>query len=298
MKEGITFQVKPDRDECAMDSDTRTTNLLSIDVDDYVLVCFSHYNTRTSIDSRYKTNIDNQIRYVLDLLSECNCNATFFICTFLVDEYEMTLKRIKSDGHMIGSHGHNHYNFNNKSIQEFAGDIKKSIEVLSRYQDKIYGYRPPAFTMPYDTEHFKILADHGIEYISSGVGVARSNAPHTNIPVTLEYGITHIPISTKLMCNGAIKYPIGYGVASRLLPERLYFMTLRQWRKNNSLFHYYAHPFEIAGYEGMEKKWLPREARNHATFLYYLRCKNRRDFFEKLFKRCQFNTIESYFLDR
>jgi hypothetical protein len=273
-----------------------TANLLSIDVDDYVLVCFAHYNTKTPIDSRYKTNIDYQMRSVLDLLSECNCKATFFVSTFLVDKYEGTLKRLVSDGHMIGSHGHNHYNFNNRSIQEFAADIKKSLEILARYQKKIYGYRPPAFTMPYDEEHFKILADHGIEYISSGVGVARSNAPHTNIPMTLAYGLTHIPISTTFMYKSMIKYPIGYGVTSRLLPERLYFMTLEHWRKNNSLFHYYAHPFEIAGYEGMEKKWLPREARNHATFLYYLRCRNRRDFFKTLFKRCQFNTIESYFL--
>lgn len=291
-------KLKPDQDEFGIDSDTRTTNILSIDIDDYVLTCFAHYNTQTPIDDRYKTNIDYQTRYVLDLLSECKCKATFFVCTFLVDKYEKTLIKIVRDDHMLGSHGHNHYNFNNISIQDFAADTKKSIEILSRYQNKIYGYRSPAFTMPYDTEHFKILADHGIEYISSGVGVARSNAPHTNIPVILEYGIRHIPISTKFMFNGAIKYPIGYGVISRLLPERLYFMTLKHWRKNNSLFHYYAHPFEIAGYEGMDKKWLPREARNHATFLYYLRCKNRRGFFEKLFKRCQFNTIESYFLGR
>ena len=273
-------------------------SLLSIDIDDYVLACFAHYNTRTKVDSRYKTNIEYQTRYCLDLLSECNCKATFFVCTFLITEYENTLKKIISDGHMIGSHGHNHYNFNNKSIQEFTADIKKSIEILSRYQDRIYGYRPPSFTMPYNNEHFKILADHGIEYVSSGVGIARSNAPCTNTPVKMAYGITHIPISTQFFFNNTIKYQIGYGVMSRLLPESIYFMTLKNWGKNNAYFHYYAHPFEIAGYGGMEKKWLPNEARNYATFLYYLRCNNRRSFFEKLFKRCQFNTIESYFLDR
>jgi len=294
----MTLSPRSQQKKCALEPDTSTANLLSIDVDDYVLVCFQHYKTRTFVDSRYKTNIDYQVRYVLDLLSDCNCKATFFICTFLLDRYEKTLRRILDEGHMIGSHGHNHYDFNTKSIQDFAADVSKSIKILSRYRDRIYGYRPPAFTMPYDTEHFKVLADNGIEYVSSGVGVARSNAPRTNIPVTLGYGITHIPISTKFMCHSAIKYPIGYGVASRLLPESLYFMTMRQWIKNNSLFHYYAHPFEIAGCEGMNKKWLPREARNHATFLYYLRCKNRRDFFEKLFRQCQFNTIESYFLGR
>lgn len=273
-------------------------SLLSIDVDDYVLASFAHYSAKSKVDSRYKTNIEYQTRYCLDLLSECNCKATFFASTSLITEYENTLKKIISDGHMIGSHGHKHYNFNNKSIQEFTADIKKSIEILSGYQNRIYGYRPPSFTMPYNNEYLKILADHGIEYVSSGVGIARSNAPYTNTPVKLAYGITHIPISTKFFFNNTIKYPIGYGVVSRLLPEIIYFMTLRNWRKNNPYFHYYAHPFEIAGCGGMEKKWLPNEARNYTTFLCFLRCNNRRAFFEKLFRSCQFKTIESYFLER
>ena len=150
--------------------------------------------------------------------------------------------------------------------------------------------------MPYDSDHLNILSDFGFNYISSGVGVARSNAPLTNSLIELENGLTHIPVSTRVFFSGIIKYPIGYGIMSRLLPEQLYFMTLRYWEKRFPLFHYYFHPFEIAGCSRMGKKWLPQEARNLPTFLYYLRCNNRRSFFKKLFDKCRFDTIESYYL--
>jgi hypothetical protein len=87
----MTFYSRSQQKRCMLEPNTPTANLLSIDVDDYVLVCFAHYNTKTSVDSSYKTNIDYQIRYVLDLLSDCNCKATFFICTFLLNQYERTL---------------------------------------------------------------------------------------------------------------------------------------------------------------------------------------------------------------
>ena len=115
----------------------QTKKILSIDVDDYVLTCFAFYKTKTSIDERYRTNIDYQLRFVLDLLSECNCKATFFICTFLVKEFEKTLGKIVDEGHMIGSHGHHHYNFNNVSIQDFKADIQQSLEILSHFQQPI-----------------------------------------------------------------------------------------------------------------------------------------------------------------
>ncbi|MDP6373044.1 MAG: hypothetical protein QF634_11090 [Vicinamibacterales bacterium] len=134
------------------------------------------------------------------------------------------------------------------SVPEFRADVSRSLATLSRYQRRILGYRPPGFTMPYSAEYFRILEDLGFSYVSSGAGLNRGGVPDAAGPVAIHPGLWHVPISTTRLFGTGLKFPIGYCVISRLLPQSLYLWSVDRWVRERRFFHYYAHTFEIAGW--------------------------------------------------
>ncbi len=129
--------------------------------------------------------------------------------------------------------------------------------------------------------------------VSSGVGVARSDAPRQNTPVEVRAGLLHVPISTAHALGGRVKYPIGYGITSRLMPEAIYRLTMREWLRKNSYFHWYCHSFELSGlsrgfripYRGFFAKL--------TTSIYATRCRNRGAYLASLLRSADFRSIES-----
>jgi hypothetical protein len=147
--------------------------------------------------------------------------------------------------------------------------------------------------MPYDEQHFQLLVNNGIRYVSSGVGVERSNAPRTNLPFPVYEELLHVPISTLFLVGGRLKYPIGYGVASRLLPEWLYLQTLRHWLNRKQYFHYYCHTFEMGGLKFKPRTGFRSFPAVMSTKIYMLRCRNRKSFFKSILRRGHFAPIEA-----
>ncbi len=63
---------------------------------------------------------------VLEILKEHDITATFFLSGPWVKQYPEIVKRIKEDGHEIGSHGHRHINYSNLSKTEIKEEVMKA----------------------------------------------------------------------------------------------------------------------------------------------------------------------------
>ena len=265
--------------------------LLSIDVDDLLIANADFFDEPLLPD--YNTNIEHELISALDLLQECGVHATFFVNAQYCAGHSDALREIVTRGHSVASHGYRHKNIGALSPDDFERDLGLSIEQLSWLGAEIIGYRPPAFSMPYDDYHLKVLSKHGIRYVSSGVGVARSNAPKSNDPVVIPHGLMHVPISTVHIPVVGVKYAIGYGVTSRLMPERVYLRSVREWLKRRDYFHWYCHTFELSGlsdsftipYRGLSARI--------STAIYAFRCRGRREFMKSIIKSADFDSIEN-----
>ena len=267
------------------------THILSVDVDDIIIACADYYQEDVPHD--YVSKIDAQVRCTLDALREYDCKATFFVQAQYCRDIDSVMKEIVSQGHVVASHGVRHRNVGRISIQQFREEIERSIELLSNYQHEILGYRAPAFSMPYDDDHFGVLLDNGIKYVSNGAGIVRSNVPSVQTPIELDCGLMHVPVSTKHFLGGLIRYPIGYGVVARYVPETLFILSLKYWLQKYSYFHYYFHPYELSGTPrniGIPYRNIRALAQ---TQILSLRSNNRHGLFKKVFNACRFEPIES-----
>lgn len=63
---------------------------------------------------------------VIDILEKNNVKCTFFLSGPWVKQYPEIVKRIKQDGHEIGSHGYRHINLSNLSKNEIKDEVMKA----------------------------------------------------------------------------------------------------------------------------------------------------------------------------
>lgn len=93
---------------------------------------------------------------VIEILKEHNIKCTFFLSGPWVKEYPEIVKRIKQDGHEIGSHGYKHINLSNLSKTE----IKEEISKAHRNIKEVAGVEPSLIRTPNGD-----YSDHVIEAI-------------------------------------------------------------------------------------------------------------------------------------
>ena len=71
-----------------------------------------------------------RINEILDLLEKYNQKATFFILTEVLKDYKQEVLDMKSRGHEVASHGHEHLRIWRRNPKEFSEDIKQSKDLL------------------------------------------------------------------------------------------------------------------------------------------------------------------------
>lgn len=67
---------------------------------------------------------------VIEILKQNNIKSTFFLSGPWVKQYPDTVKRIKADGHEIGSHGYRHINLSTLSKPEIKEEIMKAHDAI------------------------------------------------------------------------------------------------------------------------------------------------------------------------
>lgn len=78
---------------------------------------------------------------ILDILSEYNVKATFFIVGENAEYYPEIVNRILSEGHEVGSHTYSHCNICSVDDRKLIDEVYKCENALGEYRPKLF--RPP-----------------------------------------------------------------------------------------------------------------------------------------------------------
>ena len=228
-------------------------NVFTIDTEDWFHANFedSLFSNTANMQSTVEENVD---RY-LEIFSENNVKATFFVLGFIVEQHPDLIRKIASQGHEIASHGYAHQLVYKQSPQEFRQDVYKSKILLEDLiGQSIIGYRAPSWSI---TEQslwaLDILDEMGFEYNSAifptknflyRIPYAPRFLHDTSVYGKRNLKMLVIPPSTRRF--GSYNIPFSGGAYFRLMPAWLikrFTDDINAKEKEPVIF--YLHPREI-----------------------------------------------------
>jgi len=259
-------------------------NALSIDVEDYFQVSNFSEVIRFSDWDKYPCRVERNTLHVLNILSEFNVKATFFVLGWIAERYPELIENIHREGHEIASHGYCHQLISSQTREEFREDTRKTKRILEDITGvDVIGYRAPTYSITQESFWtFEILIEEGFKYDSSILPIRRYgygtpdiprfpfviNGSVLNVsnnsnslnersdrtirtdqlvnhsPLTNDGNIIEFPISTIRLL--ANNLPIAGGGYFRLFPYQFIKWGLKKInQKEKKPFIFYLHPWEF-----------------------------------------------------
>lgn len=219
--------------------------IFSVDVEEWFhLLDTTTFSQNISEWDMYTARITETFIKLLDIIDAHDTKVTCFFVGWIAEKYPELVKLAYDKGHEIGIHGYYHRLAYNQTYDEFYTEVFKAKNLVeSIINDKVYGFRAPAFSIKEQNIWvYKILMELGFTYSSSiypprykEFGIA---------PKIIHYKkmkLTEIPLSvlkppfTSLSCFGG-----GY---FRLFPLWWYNIAT-QFVKDQPLT-FYIHPRDI-----------------------------------------------------
>ena len=225
----------------------RITNALTIDFEDWYQGLEIPYSDWEKFEDRIEMVGDK----LLQILEEGDTKATFFILGYVAEKHPEVVKKIKSAGHEIGTHGFSHTLIYKQEREVFRQEMKRAIEFLEDLTgDTILGHRAPFFSITKDSLWaLDILGELGIKYDSSIFPVLNyrygiAGAPRFPYKIKREkYEFMEFPVST-LKLPG-VTLPISGGAYFRIYPYQLTKQALRAVNRSGNPITFYLHPWEL-----------------------------------------------------
>jgi polysaccharide deacetylase family protein (PEP-CTERM system associated) len=191
------------------------------------------------------------LRALLDILSEHDVLATFFVLGWIADRRPELVREISARGHEVASHGSDHRLVNTLTKEGFRESVRTSKSSLENIVGRpIFGYRAPNFSIGRGEEWaFEILFEEGYRYdssISPGRKSAKGFVRSERDPYCMRLGagtLHEIPLATLKIGNTVL--PAGGGAYFRHLPYRLVHSALRSAERRGMPGTFYIHPWEL-----------------------------------------------------
>lgn len=217
--------------------------VFTMDVEDFTDIdCLKNY----SFEKYYDVS-DGIISY-LDLLDKYNIKANLFVLNSYLDKIKNILIDAINNSHKISLHGYNHIppmNLSNKDFEE--GIIKSKKNFKEKLNIDNFGYRAPCFSM--DNDKFEILKKHNIlfdssylnfknRYLHGEFSLKKFKKINNNIYKSDDIYEFLLPIYKN--------FPIGGGGYLRIAPWIFTKNRLINYLKNNDVYIFYLHPFEVS----------------------------------------------------
>ncbi|MCG8564676.1 MAG: DUF3473 domain-containing protein [Desulfobacterales bacterium] len=236
-----------------MESDGKTTILLTFDVEDW----FQVENFKGAIPFSSWNHLEFRVRQntskILGILDDFpfRVSATFFILGWVAERSPELLKDILAQGHEIASHGYGHDLCTQLGEDELAADLSHSKSLLEDLTGRpIQGYRAPSFSIsPAGLEQVRRAGySYDSSYNSFG---AHGRYGHLNLhgmesagcAYHLGNGFYEIPISN-LRVKQTV-FPLGGGGYFRLFPFPMFKLAVDQVLRRDNAFVFYSHPWEF-----------------------------------------------------
>ncbi len=223
---------------------------LTVDVEDYFHVAaFDKKVRRSDWGTTYPLRVENNTYRALDIFSQHNVKATFFMLGWVAKRCPQLVNAIVNNGHELASHGYYHQKANIQSADTFKQDVYQSKALLEDISGiEVKGYRAPSFSINPQTEWaFSVLTELGFLYSSSTYPVKHDHYGAPDWP-KFKYlrpeGIIEIPIPTLHKMGRNI--PIGGGGFFRLYPYSLSKALIKAYiNKTGQPYSFYFHPWEL-----------------------------------------------------
>jgi polysaccharide deacetylase family protein (PEP-CTERM system associated) len=185
---------------------------------------------------------------LLELLAEAGVRATFFVLGHAARQHPALIRRIHGAGHEIGTHGYSHRFVYELGPEEFARDLRLSLEVIQEATgEAVHGHRAPFFSITDRSPWaFEVLAACGLSYDSSVFPVRNYRYGIPDAPRWIHRrpeGIMEFPLST-WRCAG-VNFPVGGGAYFRLFPYTLSWYGLQRINRAGRPGVFYIHPWEL-----------------------------------------------------
>ena len=231
------------KDNCA------PTFTLSIDWEDFgQLLCRDHCSL---ITEPLKT-IDRQTNIILDILSQTEQKATFFVLGMLAQYRPDLVKKIAHQGHEIAIHGQHHKNMRSLSKADAVKDLSDSYKLITDIIGApVYGYRAPYFSIDESNLYvLEMLADLGLIYDSSifpiklkRYGIANFNTNDALYELPNGKSLVELPLT--VVDWNRRKIPVAGGGYMRLFPKFYLDRVFRDLNSRQQNVMLYLHPYEF-----------------------------------------------------
>ena len=141
-------------------------NALTIDVEDYFQV--SNFKNFIPVNNwnNFQLRAEKNTSIILEILSQFNVKATFFILGWVAQKVPGLIKIIAQEGHEIGCHGFSHQLIFEQNPTQFKDDIHRAKELLENISgNEVCGYRAPSYSVVSKTLWaLEILLKEGFKY--------------------------------------------------------------------------------------------------------------------------------------
>ena len=232
-------------------SASRPFHHFTVDVEEYFQVsALEPYAPRSRWD-QFPRRLDVGLRLLLDLLSEHDARATFFVLGWIAERSPQLVREITERGHEVASHGSDHRRVTTLTPDQFRESVRSSKRLLEEVTGKeVFGYRAPSFSIIRGGEWaLDILVEENYRYDSSLFPVQRKGYGFVGggrDPYEIERaaGTLHeIPPAT--INVGRAVFPAAGGAYFRHLPYQLVHSALVSAEQRGVPGTFYIHPWEL-----------------------------------------------------
>lgn len=223
------------------------TNALTIDFEDW----YQGLEIPYAQWDKFEDRIEMVGEKLLRILDDADTKATFFVLGYIAEQHPEIIKKIKAQGHEIGTHGFSHALIYTQTPEVYRGEMERAVNFLEDLTgEKVIGHRAPFFSITKDSLWaLDVLGELGIRYDSSIFPVVNyrygiADAPR--FPYEIErngFKFTEFPVSTVKV--GKVTIPISGGAYFRIYPYHLTKQFLKAVNRSGHPFTFYLHPWEL-----------------------------------------------------
>jgi polysaccharide deacetylase family protein (PEP-CTERM system associated) len=224
------------------------TNIFTVDLEDWFHVCGVSTLSREKW-SALPSRVDDTTRWLLDTLDAAGVRATFFVLGWIAEEHPKVVAAVRSAGHDIGSHGHDHLRAYEMTGETFAADLEKSVMALrSAGAPHITAFRAPEWSINgRSLWALDSLAQKGFTTDASMAPVKIVGSPafprHPHVRQTTSGPIFEVP--PLVVDRFGQVMPLGWGWGLRMSSPRRVLQTIEKVNRAGSPAVLAVHPWEF-----------------------------------------------------
>jgi polysaccharide deacetylase family protein (PEP-CTERM system associated) len=201
------------------------TNILTVDLEDWFHVCGVNALSREHWET-LPSRVDSTTRWLLDALDASGVRATFFVLGWIAQQFPELVSAVRSAGHEIGSHGHDHLRVYDLTPEAFARDVRRSVSALKAAGvPAVTAFRAPEWSInDRSLWALETLAAEGFAIDASMAPVRMVGSPafprHPHVRLTSSGAITEVPPLVADRFGQSM--PMGWGWGLRMSsPDRV-----------------------------------------------------------------------------